>query len=97
MSSVGGASFTATSSRPKNSAVTIYVRAAPDAGFKACCMKSGAYDGSNRDDYFQGVVAGRRVSRTNVIPGRRESGEPGIHNHDGKYGGGEAVCSPHGA
>jgi hypothetical protein len=36
----------------ENSAGTIYVRAAPDAGFKACCIRSGAYDGSNRDDYF---------------------------------------------
>jgi hypothetical protein len=31
---------------------TIYVHAAPDAGFKACCMESGAHDGSNRDYYF---------------------------------------------
>ena len=23
-----------------------------DAGFKTCCMKSGSYDGLNRDDYF---------------------------------------------
>jgi hypothetical protein len=58
MSSVDGVSFMATSSWPKNSVATIYAHAAPDAGFKACCMKSGAYDGSNRDDYFQGVVAG---------------------------------------
>jgi hypothetical protein len=30
----------------------ICARVAPDADFKTCCMKSGAYDGSNRDDYF---------------------------------------------
>lgn len=36
----------------ESSAATTYVHAAPDAGFKACCMKSGAYDGSNRDYYF---------------------------------------------
>jgi hypothetical protein len=29
--------------------------AAPDTGFKACCMKSGAYDGVNRSYYFQGI------------------------------------------
>jgi hypothetical protein len=49
-------SSTAASHWPKNSAATIYARAAPDAGFKACCMKSGAYDGSNRGYYFQGIV-----------------------------------------
>lgn len=42
----------ATSNSAKNSVATIYVHAAPDEGFKACCMKFGAYDGSNRDDYF---------------------------------------------
>jgi len=30
----------------------IFARAAPDAGFKACCLKSGAYDGANRNYYF---------------------------------------------
>ena len=64
----------------------ICAHAAPDAGFKACCMKSGAYDGSNRDDYFQGVGPGQGAGLTIVIPGRRESGEPGIHNHDREYG-----------
>jgi hypothetical protein len=49
-------SSTAASNWPKNSAAAIYARAAPDAGFKACCMKSGAYDGSNRSYYFQGIV-----------------------------------------
>jgi hypothetical protein len=52
MSSVDGASSMATSNSLKNSAATTSVHAAPDAGFKNCCMKSGAYDGSNRDDYF---------------------------------------------
>jgi hypothetical protein len=60
MSSVDGVSFMATSSWSKSSAATIYVHVAPDAGFKACCMESGAYDGSNRDYYFQGVAAGWR-------------------------------------
>ena len=36
----------------EKAAAGIYVHASPDAGFKACCMKSGAYDGSNRDYYF---------------------------------------------
>jgi hypothetical protein len=33
------------------------VHVVPDAGFKACCMKSGAYDGTNRNYYFQRVGA----------------------------------------
>jgi hypothetical protein len=52
MSKAGGVLFMATSSCAKNSGATIYARAAPDADFKTCCMKSGIYDGSNRDDYF---------------------------------------------
>jgi hypothetical protein len=52
MSSVDGVSFMAMSSSPKSSAAMIYVRATPDAGFKACCMQAGAYDGSNRNYYF---------------------------------------------
>jgi hypothetical protein len=52
MSSAGDGSSMATSSSPKNWAATICADAAPDAGFKNCCMKSGVYDGSNRDDYF---------------------------------------------
>jgi hypothetical protein len=52
MSNVDGASFMAMSSLAKSLAAMIYVRAAPDAGFKACCMKSGGYDGSNRSYYF---------------------------------------------
>ena len=52
MSNAGGVSFMATSSSPKNSGAMIYARVAPDADFKTCCMKSGVYDGSNRDDYF---------------------------------------------
>jgi hypothetical protein len=42
----------ATSSSPKNSAAMTYARVVPDVGFKACCMASGAYDGSNRSYYF---------------------------------------------
>jgi hypothetical protein len=42
----------AMSSLSKNSAATICAHAAPDADFKACCLKSGAYDGSNRSYYF---------------------------------------------
>jgi len=51
-SNAAGASSTATSSWSRSSAATIYARAAPDAGFKACCMKSGRYDGANRGHYF---------------------------------------------
>jgi len=42
-------------------------------------MKSGAYDGSNRDDYFLGVAVGLQ-SRSIVVPGRRESGEPELRD-----------------
>ncbi|HKB90740.1 MAG TPA: hypothetical protein VKC60_09525 [Opitutaceae bacterium] len=56
MSNAAGATSMATSNWPKNSAATICARAAPAAGFKACCMESGTYDGSNRDNYFQGVA-----------------------------------------
>jgi hypothetical protein len=51
----------ATSSLSKSSAVMTCVRAAPDAGFKICCMNSGAFDGANRNYYFQGVEAERFV------------------------------------
>jgi hypothetical protein len=59
MSNAVGVSFTATSNSQKSSDATTCVRAAPAAGFKTCCMRSGAYDGSNRNDYFQGVNAGQ--------------------------------------
>ena len=35
--------------------------AAPDAGFKRCCLGSGNYDGVLRDYYFQGLVDGERT------------------------------------
>ena len=56
MSSVDVASSMAMLSSSKSSAAMICAHAAPDAGFKACCMKSGAFDGANRNDYFQGVI-----------------------------------------
>jgi hypothetical protein len=37
----------------KDSGATILVRASQAAGFKACCMKSGNFDGSDRADYFR--------------------------------------------
>lgn len=55
---------------------TTPARAGPRTGFKNCCMRSGRYDGSPRDDYFQGVkhalpdpVAGRlmRIVRELVL------------------------------
>jgi hypothetical protein len=54
-------------------------------------MKLGAYDGANRNYYFQGVGAGR-PDPTEVIPGRRDSGEPGSHDGPGaKTGRGSLV------
>jgi hypothetical protein len=38
-----------------------YVRAAPDSGFKKCCMKSGGYDGSRRNYFFQRLVLETRA------------------------------------
>ena len=61
-SSAGGVSSMATSNCQKSSAATICAPAAPDAGFKACCLKSGKYDGLNRDDYFQGIGDNRASS-----------------------------------
>jgi hypothetical protein len=48
----------AMSSCRRSSAATISASAAPDAGFKTCCMPGGRFDGSDRDDYFQGVSRG---------------------------------------
>jgi hypothetical protein len=42
----------AMSSLSKSSAAMTCAHAAPDAGFKACCIKSGGYDGANRNYYF---------------------------------------------
>ena len=56
MSNADGASSMAMSNCAKSSAATICARAAPDAGFKASCMRSGGHDGSNRNHYFQGVA-----------------------------------------
>jgi len=30
-----------------------FAPAAPDAGFKRCCLKAGRYDGTLRNDFFQ--------------------------------------------
>ena len=87
-SSVDDASSMATSSSSKSSAATTCVRAVPDADFKVCCMNSGAYDGANRNDYFQGVAerlvptslfkqqrAKRLKSPRPALRGERSSGE----------------------
>jgi len=47
----------------KNSAATISASAAPDADFKTCCMPGGRFDGSDRDDYFQGVMPPPKIER----------------------------------
>jgi hypothetical protein len=63
----------AMSSFSKSSAATICAHADQGAGFKACCMKSGGYDGANRNYYFQGVGG---CGLTKVIPGRRYAANP---------------------
>jgi hypothetical protein len=40
----------------------ICVRAAQGAGFKRCCLQAGKYDGANRNYFFQGVDAARRLA-----------------------------------
>jgi hypothetical protein len=52
MSNEAAASFTATKSWSKSSVETILALAAPVAGFKKCCLRSGRFDGSQRDYYF---------------------------------------------
>ena len=44
----------AMSNYKKSSAATISASAVPGADFKKCCMPGGHFDGSDRDDYFQG-------------------------------------------
>jgi hypothetical protein len=46
----------AISSLTRSSGAKICAPAAPGADFKACCLKSRRHDGSNRNDYFQGVT-----------------------------------------
>jgi len=52
MSVEATASFMVTKNSPKSSAATIRASAVPTAGFKRCCMKSGNYDGAERDHFF---------------------------------------------
>ena len=40
----------------KNSGGRTCVRAAQDAGFKRCCLRTGKYDGGNRNYFFPGVA-----------------------------------------
>jgi hypothetical protein len=47
----------ATRSCSRNWAATTCAPAAAGGGFKKCCMKAGGHDGSNRHDYFQGVIS----------------------------------------
>jgi len=46
-------SFMATRNFWKNSAETTSVPADRAAGFKTCCMRSGQFDGSERNYYFR--------------------------------------------
>lgn len=51
------ASSTAARNCWKNWAATICVPAVPPEDFKNCCMQTGQFDGSDRDDFFQGLTA----------------------------------------
>src|SRR5208282_6309738 len=42
----------------KNSAATTCVPAALDCAFKKCCLKSGRFDGANRNYFFQRMTIG---------------------------------------
>jgi len=48
---VDSGSSTATRSWLRSSAGTISAPAAPGSAFKSCCLRSGDFDGSERDDY----------------------------------------------
>jgi hypothetical protein len=61
----------ATSSSAKGSAATICARAAPDAGFKRCCLASERYDGSLRNHFFQAEA----LSAAGIVPSD-ETGKP---------------------
>jgi len=61
-SSAAGAWCTAMSSFPRSSGAMICARAARDAGFKACCLGSGRYDGGQSRGVFLGSEAGLRAS-----------------------------------
>jgi hypothetical protein len=53
---VGSRWCTATRNSWKGSGGRTCVRAARDGDFKNCCLRTGKYDDSNRDYFFQGVV-----------------------------------------
>src|SRR5438445_4263230 len=40
----------------RSSVATTFARAAPDTGFKNCCLRSGRYDGSRKNHFFPRVV-----------------------------------------
>jgi hypothetical protein len=40
----------------KNWGATIPALAGPASGFKKCCMLSGEFDGSDRHDFFPGLM-----------------------------------------
>jgi hypothetical protein len=48
----------AMSSSSRSSGATICALAAADRDFKRCCLRSGRYDGANRNHYFRGVRLG---------------------------------------
>src|SRR5260370_474894 len=41
----------------RSSVATTFARAAPDTGFKNCCLRSGRYDGSRKNHFFPRVIA----------------------------------------
>src|SRR5260221_3616807 len=40
----------------RSSVATTFARAAPDTGFKNCCLRSGRYDGSRKNHFFPRVI-----------------------------------------
>jgi hypothetical protein len=52
-SSVACVSSTATRNYWRSWVAMIHARATQAEGFKACCMRTGNFDGSDRDDYFR--------------------------------------------
>src|SRR5688572_19269654 len=59
-----------TRSFTKSSVVTISVPAVQVAAFRNCCLRSGRFDGANRNHFFPRIIARARTVRV-LTAGRR--------------------------
>jgi hypothetical protein len=63
-SNAASGSSTATRNSQRSRDATIPAPAAPRGYFKKCCLTSGRMDGSNRDDFFQGLKSAAPSARS---------------------------------